>query len=160
MFGIFVVIQTEGKYISSMYGKTFIGSLFTQSSWILVLVHWGENCNQGAKLLITVFWRRKKIYIYWSIRFQTVLSVFGSILARRYIFNDLAQGRFSLVVVMSVCPIARNCWLCLNGLDWKLLVKEYIANIGIPLDIVCRFDDFWCFEILFFVFSGLPKQPT
>ena len=39
-----------------------------------------------------------------------------------------------MFVVLSV-PIARNCQLRPNGLSWRLLVNEYIANIGILLDL-------------------------
>lgn len=83
--------------------------------------------------------------------FSNSSFIIGSILARRYIFNDSAPGRFSLVVVMGVCPIARNFLLCLNGLDWKLLVKEHIDNIG-------RFDDFFVLKSFSFVFWALQSS--
>ena len=35
---------------------------------------------------------------------------------------------------MSVCPIAHNRQLRPKGFDWRLLVYELFANIGIPLD--------------------------
>ena len=43
--------------------------------------------------------------------------------------------------------------------DWRLLVKEHIANIGILLDILCFgcFDDFLCFDI-FWVFGSLQTS--
>ena len=48
---------------------------------------------------------------------------------------------FSLQVAMSlslVCAIAKPCF----PVDWRLLVKELIANIGIPLDLF----GFWLFQ--------------
>ena len=60
------------------------------------------------------------------------------------------MDRFSLVVAISVCPIARNRRLRPNSFDWTLLVNEHIANIGIPLDVfaVLQFYDFLRFEIV------------
>ena len=43
--------------------------------------------------------------------------------------------------------------------DWRLLVKECIANIGIPLDpwtfIFCRFDVFFAFDFFSSVLGSL-----
>ena len=46
-------------------------------------------------------------------------------------------------------------------MDWRLLVKERIVNIGIPLDIsgFCCFNDFLYLEY-FLGFGFLPNQPT
>ena len=35
------------------------------------------------------------------------------------------------------------------SVNWRLLIEECIANIGIPLDFLCfcHFNDFWCFVI-------------
>ena len=48
--------------------------------------------------------------------------------------------------------------------DWRLLVKELIANIGIPQEISgsYRFDDFLCSEIVlgFWFFANQPTVHT
>ena len=48
----------------------------------------------------------------------------------------------------SVCPIARNSKLCSYGKSFSLLVKEDMANIGIPLNVF-----FGCFDgsMIFFL---------
>ena len=60
------------------------------------------------------------------------------------------RGRFSLVVRMFACPIARNRWLRPNGWSLRLLVEERIANIGIPLHVLdfCSFDLVLLFEFI------------
>ena len=52
-------------------------------------------------------------------------------------------------------PSRKTCF----PVNWRLLVKEYITNIGIPLDILsfCRFDDFWRLK-LFLVFGSLQTS--
>ena len=44
---------------------------------------------------------------------------------------------------MSVCTFVLNCKLCPSGFSLKLLVRECIANIGIPLEI----PRFWQFRL-------------
>ena len=69
-------------------------------------------------------------------------------------------GQFSLVGSMSVVlfvPIARNRRLGPKNSIFKLLVKEFIANIGIPLDVffLCfyRFNDFFLRFVFFIIFG-------
>ena len=54
--------------------------------------------------------------------------------------------RMSCVCACLCVPSQKNCF----PVDWRHLVEERIANIGIPLDIssFCRFDDFLRFEIV------------
>ena len=56
---------------------------------------------------------------------------------------------------MCVCAIAKKRFL----VDWRLLVKEYIANIGISLDICVFYGDFWRFENILGLLV-VANQPT
>ena len=58
--------------------------------------------------------------------------------------DSVSKLRCPSVVCLSV-PSQKTCF----PVDWRILVKERIANIGILIEIVflCRFDDFLCFDI-------------
>ena len=112
-----------------------------------------------------------KLICWWSenrFGFSSMLPVLPPYLNSRtiiriYIFTESAL-RADLVSksqcqsVLYVCEPSRKTRF---PLDWRLLVKEHITNIGIPLDIFCcccNFDNFYCLTKIsgFEVFANQP----
>ena len=80
------------------------------------------------------------------------------ILYIRTYFSLWRPPLFRKIFYFENCPIARNRQLRPNGLSLRLLVKEYIAIIGIPIDVFEFLQFQWFCRFRFFLGFGSLKN--
>ena len=117
---------------------------WSQFSLVVALSVWGSMCPIARNRQLRQ-----------TVRDSNRVSVFCHKIDCISMFTELAHWADSMSkllfpwVSVFVCATQKTCFL----VDWRLLVKEHIANIGIPLDIFRIVIVFIIFCVLTFFWS-------
>ena len=144
-------ISSKGGYCCTFVCSVLdIGVVLQYIFLLLLMLQWFKIITKKNYRIFLKFWA-------WKILPSKISHIIASPqisktsqLSQILIFTESA--RFSLVVAMSVRPIAWNRCLRPNGLSLQLLVEDCVANIDKPLQIY-GFFQFWWF-LAFGIFSG------